>query len=211
MILGIDIGIKTLGMCIMDASTHCILYWDTIDLISKMCSGTTKKGTVCVNQASFTSASEHFCKIHKTKGCKKYNTNLKTISYHHLSKIVINAFDTLLNVHKDVFEKVTRVRIEMQPRINNKMKFASHVIFTKLSEWYMESKLVMEFVSAHKKTKMTKALGAPNSYYKRKQDSVSFITRYLGQHEQYKEWLDILTKHSKKDDMSDAMCYCLVS
>ena len=144
----------------------------------------------------------------KTKKVK--NTSLQEIAYK--VHVCINTFFTL---NTSILQDITKVMIELQPRINNKMKFVSHVIFSKMVEYFSNvsqtPKIVFE--RATKKLQIYKGpyieCTLKNQYSRRKFLGIEHTKRLLYNIHEHKEWRERFEHHSKKDDLADCflMCY----
>jgi hypothetical protein len=211
-VLGIDVGVKSLSLCIKGQD---ILLWNVFDLVGdvRKCSGVTLTGKACTKTANMQYLEEFYCKTHsKGLDATPYNTlKINTMSMQQLSVIVTQGFSTIMTAPE--FIGVTHVSIEYQPKINNKMKFASHVIFSMLCDFYKKEKnTVIRFTTANKKTRLTRQkrekkgkMTKGDCYKRRKQDSVVFVNSVLSG-----EWKEFFNSHKKKDDLADALCYCII-
>ncbi len=220
-VLGIDVGIKSLAMCVMTSDKE-ILYWDTVNLFgcNKECCGITVKGDTCGKNASLVHSGNYYCKTHcKEKSAKKYKeVNVKSINFQELVKVIMSGLENILVTNYSIFSTVTNVYIEFQPKINNKMKFSSHIIFGKFVEFYSRienNETLVKFMTANKKTKLSRQPGFYTSCYKqRKNDSVAFIQDYIKSinpsTQDNDAWIEKFKVHKKKDDLADAMCYSLI-
>jgi hypothetical protein len=211
-VLGIDVGIKSLAMCILDNKS--IVYWDVLNLIgdNNTCNKNTVKGVICGKKASLLYNDVYYCKTHcKDNDAKKISDpKVKNINFQRLTKVILESLDSVYKQNADVFDTVTDILVEFQPKINVKMKFASHVIFSKFVDIYNTRKVNIRFVTANKKTKLSKQSAGINTYKQRKNDSVIFITEHLSSTNTSDKWVTKFNSHKKKDDLADAMCYALI-
>jgi hypothetical protein len=236
-ILTIDVGLKNLAMCIMDNNNK-IYLWDVYNILEKedvssqQCHGInikTKKqcSTKCQyylppsynkinSQDKLYSCKKHFPNELK-ESQKKYIIKEKKVTEYLLQDIankIMNSIDTIYTANKDIFNTVTNICIELQPRINQRMKFTSHIIYAKFVDLYKLS-IPIRFI------RPSQNLGAyngplvecklKNAYSKRKFLSIEYVKWYL-QHDllnnefnKDKKWLEYLLTHSKKDDLCDVV------
>ena len=127
-----------------------------------------------------------------------------------IAKIVLSKIQDIYDTHLPIFEQLTSIIIELQPKINAKMKFTSHIIYGKLVEIYRETSTTVRFVRASQKLKAytgpvleCKLKGA---YAKRKWLSIQYTNWFLENKflkEQKEKWLSFVLSHKKADDMCD--------
>lgn len=127
-----------------------------------------------------------------------------------IAKIVLDKVDEIYNDNINLFENLSKISIELQPKINQKMKFTSHIIYGKLVELMKNTKCEIRFVRASQKLKAYTGpeikCSIKNAYKKRKFLSVEYTKWFLENKfnkEQRDCWYPILENHSKKDDISD--------
>ena len=231
MILTIDIGLRNLAMCIMsavdkhDISTYDIHLWDTYNTLDSddyQCEGVQKSGKVCGKKCTckylMDKEYKYCCKTHFPKTIpftKNNNFKKKAINDYLLqdiAKIVLTRIQEIFDENINVFSQVTQVLIELQPKINQKMKFTSHIIYGKLVELYYDTNTTIRFVRASQKLK---AYNGPDIecvlkgvYAKRKWLSIQYCRWFLNNKfskTQKDKWLGLLESSNKKDDMCDVM------
>ena len=231
MILSIDVGLRNLSMCIMDCSdkkdlnTYEILLWDvynTLDSDDYHCEGIMKSGKVCGKKCSMkykvadTTAFNYSCKSHFPKEIKQNKTNIfkkkmiKDYLLQDIVKIVLNRLKDIYFQNKETFDKLKEIIIELQPKINPKMKMVSHIIYGKLVEIFEDKQTTIRFVRASQKLRAytgpeieCKLKGA---YAKRKWLSIQYVTWFLENkfsNEQKTKWLESFLNCTKRDDRSD--------
>ncbi len=228
MILAIDIGIKNLALCIMsshnyqDFNTYKIHLWDvfdTLDSEDNKCQSLTKGNKICNKKCLYKYKDElewkYCCKTHFPKNLKiekENNVCKKKINDYLLqdiAKIVLFKIQEIYDNNIE-FQQLKSIIIELQPKINQKMKFTSHIIYGKLVELYMNKNVTVRFVRAANKLKAY--TGPPlvcnlkNPYAKRKWLSIQYIKWFLETKFNTIEkdkWLTHLNTHKKADDMSD--------
>jgi len=221
-VLCIDVGLKNLALCIMTNQKE-ILLWETTntldDTAENTCTNTNLDGTVCGKRCGYTyknnGTTVYSCKRHLPKGAIASPIRLKKVKEYLLqdiAKVVLDAITHFFNKHQPITSRVTKVLIELQPRMNNKMMFTSHLIYGKLVELYatVDRKIPVRFVRASQKLKAYKGPGVicnlKSTYAKRKYLGVEY-TKWILQNELSKEqcdkWLGYFLSHSKKDDLAD--------
>jgi hypothetical protein len=235
-ILSIDIGLRNLALCIMSAenptdfTTYKIHLWnlyDTLNTDDYHCESIQKNGNICGKKCSLKhknalhtpetpaefiySCKTHFpknIKIEKNNSFKKKNINeylLQTIA-----QVFIQKIQDIYDKEIDIFSKLTSIIIELQPKINPKMKFVSHILYGKLVELYKNTEIPIRFVRASKKLL---AYNGPEiicnlkgEYAKRKKLSEEYTKYFLENkfnEEQKNIWFNILNSDTKKSDRCD--------
>ena len=127
-----------------------------------------------------------------------------------IAKIVLTKIQEIFNDNKDIFTNVKQILIELQPKINQKMKFTSHIIYGKLVELYKETDTTIRFVRASQKLR---AYTGPEiecilkgSYAKRKWLSIQYTKWFLENkfsNEQKEKWLPFFESKTIKADLGD--------
>lgn len=204
-VLGIDVGIKTLSLCIM-TKEH-ILSWGVYDLLeddSVLCE-------TCGRKAKYT---EGFCGTHyKGKKIKKNEIKKKKVKEYTKQELCKKALVFLNDLTKDKeeeFLKVTDVIIELQPRFNPNMCFMSNVIFSKLCDYYLNTDVLVKFEKAKNKLKNykgDKGEFVKNTYKNRKLKSIEYVK------EELLKFNDVVASTfflnlKKCDDASDTFLIC---
>jgi len=232
MIMSIDVGIKNLAMCIMTAGnkkyleTYEIHLWEVYDVlennIPRTCNALLKGKfeRYCSKKSSYKYKDSEkndilCCKTHLPKNYKGIKIKEKNISNYLIQDIVsilLRKIETIYNERIEIFKQITEIYIELQPKINQKMKMISHVLFGKLIDIHKEypefSKI--RFVSAKKKLR---AYTGPyidcklkSQYSKRKWLSVEYTKWFLENkfcEKERSKWLECLNNTKKNDDMAD--------
>jgi hypothetical protein len=233
MILTIDVGLRNLAMCIMsaqeksDISSYNIHLWETYNTLDSddyTCESLQKSGNVCGKKCGFKYVKDSqqifCCKTHFPKELKKgkqvdkkYIFKKKMVNDYLLqdiAKIVLTRLQDIYNTNKELFNSVTQVLIELQPKMNRKAIFTSHILYGKLVELYLGSSTTIRFVRASQKLKaytgpeiVCKLKGA---YAQRKWLSVQYTKWFLENifsQEQKEKWLPDFLSCKKADDRSD--------
>jgi hypothetical protein len=233
MILSCDIGLRNLAFCCMSAEdkgnieSYNIHLWDvynTLDSDDYKCQGIQKSGKVCGKKCSFKYKLEnnnimHSCKTHFPKTLdfklKEHVFKKKAIDNYLLQDIANIVLLKLQQIYDEHLLKlsVTSIFIELQPNINRKAVFTSHLIYGKLVELYRNTNVPIRFVRASQKLKCytgpdieCKLKGA---YAQRKWLSIQYCKWFLENKfskEQKEKWLPLFESNSKKDDLSDVFC-----
>lgn len=229
MILSVDIGLRNLALCCMsatdksDMSSYVIHLWDvynTLDSDDYKCPGIQKSGKICGKKCSFKYTIEnlvvHTCKTHFPKNLdiklKQHLFKKKLIDDYLLqdiAKIVIAKIQEIYDQHLLALN-LTSIFIELQPKINRKAVFTSHIIYGKLVELYKDTNVPIRFVRASEKLKaytgpeiQCKLKGA---YAQRKWLSIQYTRWFLENKfskEQMNKWLPYLNSNVTKADLTD--------
>lgn len=232
MILSIDIGIKNLSLCCMnytdkqDMSSYELHLWDVYDTLDSQeyfCKSLKKDNTICNKKCLYKYKKDQdacfCCKTHFPKDLlplKRDNHYKKKMVADYLlqdiAKIVLTKLQSIYNDNIEMFSQIKSIIIELQPKINQKMKFISHIIYGKLVELYYDKDTTIRFVRASQKLK---AYTGPNlecklkgKYAQRKWLSIQYCKWFLENkfsNNQKEKWLPHFDKHCKKDDISDTL------
>ena len=225
MILTIDVGLRNLSMCIMSAPTKNmdrfeIHLWDvynTLDSDDYQCQSLFKNGNICNRKCTMKYGDPvvHCCKTHFPKEMVAKKTNVfkkKLIDEYLLQDIAlvfIRRIQSIYTKHLDLFQQLTSIGIELQPKMNRKMVFTSHILYGKLVELFTDA-IPIRFVRASQKLKAytgpTLECVLKGSYAKRKWLSIQYCIWFLETKwstTQREKWLPLFQAHPKKDDMSD--------
>ena len=196
--LGVDVGLKNLALCLIKDKR--ILLWDLYNILDEehICKN-------CNRKAKYFSQKEYFCGIHARKIEAKKPVKTKKVSsytFHELTRKIISKVEDIFEDNKEILDEVSSIVIELQPKINQKMKFTSHVLFTMFSFLCKNSSVRFERASLKlKRAKFKDKI--QNTYKNRKKRAIEHTLaclEYVSNSEDYK---DLLTK-SKVDDLSDA-------
>lgn len=232
--LSIDIGIRNLSLCVMssidlvDLQNYKIKLWDvydTLDDCDKLCKGVIKSGRVCGKKCGYKYKEDNIdifsCKTHCNKSKKVLVYKKKAIANYLLqdiAKIVLAKFQEIYDNNIDIFKSIDTIVIELQPKINSKMVFISHIIYGRLVELYRETKTTVRFVRAA--TKLKAYTGSyiecklKSPYAKRKWLSVQYTEWFLKNKfciEQKNVWLPIFETKTVKPDMGDTFLMAINS
>lgn len=201
--LGIDIGLKTLALCVIKDSK--ILLWDVYNVLDEdLCCET------CSRKAKYSFDKKYLCGIHSRKIKDKKPIKTKKVSSYSLHEIttrIINKLEEIVANNSIIIEGISSVIIELQPKVNHKMKFTSHVIFTMFTYLYKDKKCSIKFERASVKLKKIKfEERIPNTYKNRKKRAVDYTLGCLekGIISNSCDYEDMLSAKTKLDDLSDA-------
>jgi hypothetical protein len=212
-----------------DMSTYRIHLWDVFDTIESeeyVCRGLLKNGNVCNKRCGYKCNKDgdtvYTCRTHFPKDqlpLQKSNTFktklIKDYLLQDIAKIVLGKLEEIYRSN-DVFRELTSIVIELQPKVNQKMKFISHIIYGKLVELYMNKTTIIRFVRASQKLKAY--TGPPlvcklkGDYAKRKWLSIEYTKWFLENKfdkEQRDMWLESFMAHKKRDDVADSFLICI--
>jgi hypothetical protein len=229
MILTIDVGLKNLAMCIMEGSdsvnlsSYRIHLWEVYNTLEEQipnCSSLTKAGTICGKRStckwSLDSEIKHSCKTHFPKQITftaKHQVKSKRVDdflLQDITRIILQKIVAIYQEHQSIFRQVQKVVIELQPKVNNKMKLISHLIYGKMVELYMNTHVAVRFVSASQKLKAYKGplitCKLKSAYARRKYLSIQYTTWFLDTQFDKVEsvkWQKRFESHNKQDDLGD--------
>jgi len=235
-ILTIDVGLKNLAMCIgnvneKDKNLFDIQLWNVFDTLgadeSQLCAVVQKNSKICNKKCNYkyldkeTQRTIFTCKKHFPKDIpiKKSNTiTVKKIDSYLLQDIASIVLKKIQEIHDQnlkLFQNLSKVLIELQPKVNQKMKFVSHIIYGKLVELIGESTDI-RFVRAAQKLKAYKGpyieCKLKSKYAQRKWLSVKYTEWFLKNKmtsQQCSKWTNFFTNCSKKDDLGDVYLMCI--
>ena len=230
LILSIDVGLRNLAFCIAKKSEVVdvdICLWDVYNTLESSDSGYTcqclqmnKKvcGRKCTMKYNYKGQVIYTCKRHFptstiTATAKNKITIKKVDSYllQDIAKRVLKKIQDVYDENKELFNSVTQVLIELQPKVNQKMKFVSHIIYGKLVE--LLGNATIRFVRASQKLKAYKGpyleCNLKNKYASKKWASIQYTMWFLNQQKQSKHWIDFFDTSPKKDDLGDVFLMCI--
>ena len=226
-VLTVDVGLRNLAMCIMkrEEDNPLILLWDVYNLLNEdsfTCQELTLKGAVCGKKCGYkhidkeTSLLKYTCKCHFPKSllpiCKGNLHScllVKDYSLQDIAKAVIDKVNFIVKSENCILN-VDEILIELQPKVNRKMIFVSHIIYGKFVDLFSTANKVpvIKFVRASEKLKCYTGpeiiCTLADSYSRRKWLSVEYTKWILKEkcnHAQ--KWLEFLSGKSTKADMSD--------
>lgn len=225
-----------------DFTKYTIDFWIVVDLLGNvpesLCASLLKSGKVCnkkctrsflQNPQDLENSSENpqgsqtqsrvqtcarHCSVTDFIVIKKSN-NIKDYRLQDLALIVLTKFEKILEENKLVFEDVTKVMIESQMSINNKMKLTGDLIFGQLVKWYSNADIPIVFVPA--KVKLLD-IGFPEytatvktKYAIRKHTAIHYTKWFLSQlHiDQQSKWIKFFEDLPKKCDCADSCLYAV--
>lgn len=161
------------------------------------------------------------CKRHYPKDIpnqKKYFIKDKKVGDFLLQDIaerIMKGINDIYNKHLDLFKSVTNVCIELQPKVNQRMKFTSHIIYAKFVDLYKDrnGEIPVRFIRASQNLQAYR--GPPvecklkTPYSRRKYLSVAYTKWYLehdllcNEFNKSRNYSEFLLSHPKKDDLCD--------
>lgn len=206
-VLGLDVGLRTMSICVLNKDEG-ILLWNSYDILEEDCFYCSD----CGRNAKYKQRDVFFCGIHVNKKEKKTEVKKKKVCQYSLQQIaskIINKMNSIIQQNKQILENINCCILELQPKINAKMKFTSHIIYCKLCEFFLNSNCLVKFERANRKLKNYKFDKGPfltNTYKNRKLKSIEY-TRYILQEKicNSKDYLEFFENFKKKDDISDSM------
>lgn len=241
MILAIDVGLKNLSMCIMsrEGDNVTVHLWDVYNIIKDeqedmKCVASLKSGEECGKLCKYKysqgvqEAQEetivYTCKLHfpKTMTINKNNiivpVKIKDINLQKIALLIIDKLQSLYESNRDLFDKLDKVVIELQPKCNDKMKLISHIIYGKVID-ILRNNIVLDVKFIRATQKLNIIYDGPeitctlkDGYAKRKYMTVKYTEYFiekLCKEGEASHWKDLFQSVKKKDDMADVFCYCI--
>ncbi|KAJ3223128.1 hypothetical protein HDU81_009388 [Chytriomyces hyalinus] len=169
-ILAIDVSIKNLGVCCLALQNGKldVCLWKVINVLlcgqdeqkqppPATCTAIKKNGVQCSKPAR---SGNDACGIHgpkldqeppkkKQKKKKKDGGLVRNVSMQSLALHILQTLDALFN-DTECVRSVSAIAIELQPKVNAKMNFVSHIIFAKLVDLFGKY-VTVQFVHAVQK------------------------------------------------------------
>ncbi len=201
--LGIDVGLKNLALCVIKDNR--ILLWNVYNILEEDFSC-----EKCDRKAKYSLGNNYFCGIHSRKLPNKKTIKTKKISsygLHELTVKIISKIEEIVRDNSIIIDDISSVIIELQPKVNHKMKFTSHVIFTMFTHIYKDRKCSIKFERASVKLKKIKFENKlSNTYKNRKKRAVEYTMDCLkrGIILNSCDYQHMLSTKTKLDDLSDA-------
>jgi len=212
---------------------YAIRLWDVYNILDDdsdhLCGGKMRNGKVCNKKALYkykygssetddveAEQNNYTCKTHFPKDITMGPKNVirvKAVKDYLLQDISRIVLQNIIQIHRaniDIFRHVTKVLIELQPKVNNKMKLISHLIYGKFVELYLDTSVPIRFVSASQKLKAY--TGPPiecklkGAYPRRKYLSVRYAQWILENKfctDQIQRWIGVFSTKQKLDDKCD--------
>lgn len=204
-----------------DTDHHCVSLQKNKKICNKKC-GFKYLCNVSTNETTETTETtkekvwKYTCKLHAPKETKLIEYKRKTIDKYPLQEIVtlmINKIHEIYQEHIELFDKLIKIHIELQPSKNCKAKLISHIIYGKLIDIYTTKNFdppEIKFIPAKQKLKIHYTgpeliCKLKGEYAKRKWMAIEICKWYLQTQfndEQKEKWLPILLD-GKADDKSD--------
>jgi hypothetical protein len=197
-------------LCIINSDKN-ILLWETYDILdddNMYCN-------ICGRSAKYNLDNTLYCGIHfkGDKKIKKNHVKKKKVSQYSLQDIackIILKINIILSENLEIFNQITSAILELQPSINPKMKFVSHILYGKLCEIFMENDCTVSFERASqklKKYKGNKGDFVKNTYNNRKLKAIEYVKSILdsGELKNGIEYLEYFNNMKRQHDASDSM------
>lgn len=201
----------------VESGSRSVLYWEVLNVFDEdlHCQGHLKDKRECGFKAVNKTDALVYCKKHTPKNAKvkKIKARLvKSIPLQEIASRLHATFDEFVKNTRETLVKVEKVYIELQPKINNKMKFSSHIIFSKFVEFFRDGKTSVVFESARNKLKVYKgpdiACNLKTAYSRRKYTGIEHTKKLLARVENGESLLLEFEKNKKKDDLADCFLMC---
>lgn len=228
MIATIDVGIKHLAICVMksdipnDFHSYKIELWDVFNLLGEndfFCQSLTKKNTICNKKCGYKYTNDdtliYCCKTHFPKHIKisiknKYKPkNVNDYLLQEIAQIIFSKLNNIFNDYESIFSNLTKVLIELQPKINNKMKLISHLIYGKFIEYFLNKQMDVPVRFVRAANKLKAYTGPPiecklkGAYEQRKYYAVQYTKWFLETKfckEECDKWFPLLNNSPDKSD-----------
>lgn len=222
-VLGVDIGIKNFAICLIDTTQwkrHMskptepsgILIWQVLSALetNKCCCGTKKNGGTCTAQASYQSNNDqYYCGRHKHSQDIQYIRG----KANQMNSVCVNEslFRQLDAIPE--LQTIDMVRIESQPRINQKMKMLAAGVANYFTIRHLiDRNQKCSIVASSARRKLDNYTGPEikttgSAYVQRKKTAIEQVKWYLRNDKIQLEKL----KTKKADDLADAFLHATMS
>lgn len=221
----IDVGLRNLSLCIMNSGFDILLWnvYDVFDTVEQYCKENVKSsGKQCNKKCSLKYEKDnqdiYTCKIHFPKTIKQTVKNkivVKNIDKYLLQEIAVkfqNKIDEIYLANKDIFDNLSSIYIELQPKCNPKMLFISHILYGKFIQLFKEKNIIIRFVRATLKLKTYDGpelqCNLKGKYAQRKWYSIQYAKWFLEKYNKTTS-LNFLQESKKKDDLSDSLNFAI--
>jgi hypothetical protein len=228
LVLTVDVGLRNLAMCAMGVTENKLELhlWDVYDILNEddnRCNVQTRKKKICGKKCNYSYTCQtggqkiYTCKPHFPKeiGLSKSNVftrkNVKDYDLQEIASVVIGKVTQVSHDNNQIFEKISTVLIELQPTINRKMIFVSHILYGKFVDMFSKSGVEIKFVRASEKLKVKYTgpelnCNLKTPYARRKWLSVEYTKWFLDNHlqpEHLERWKTHFMNKVTKPDMGD--------
>jgi hypothetical protein len=204
-VLGIDIGLKNLSLCIMSRPFQ-IHYWELVDVITPRC-------IQCPSKSTHRFKGIYSCETHQPPPMKSkpFIVKVKNVPNPVICQRIVSWFNDL--DRDTVFKDVSLVLIEDQGRSTGKIKFTSHVLLTLLTSYFHGTNTLTRYVHANEKLREFEGPDfqlktKKDEYAKRKELAILRTRWYLENKftdEEKNKWIGKL----KSADCADSFLYCV--
>ena len=233
-------GLRNLSLCVMQHDTTTssttgyfqVLLWGVYDVFAQgsecgmRCSHLTRKGTVCGRRCTYGSkdvqdGQKYACKVHRDERMVELlHRARKRVTDYTLQETALAVLAKVDAVLREgaVLERVCRAVIELQPRVNNRMKFISHIIFGHLAG-ELPAAVPVRFIRASEKLSgrgydgpVSDGSHIKSAYTRRKwlgQQQVWWLLDHRFRPEEALRWKGFLTGLSQQHDACDTALFCV--
>ena len=227
-IASFDIGVRNLAMCLVDCGEKVeIVEWRVFDITTeqqeepKKCERQMKSGKDCVRISCKVEDNLAVCRIHcKVKPIKKKLKKVKAFSTQDLVVKLIQTMNKYIEENPTFLEDTSEIIIELQPKINPKMKLLSHALYTYfISKGVISGKVkTVKFIAAKNKLKVAQNLykgeqltcKLKGAYAQRKYFAKEYTKWIIANNDYPLIWKETLENHkAKQDDLCDCFLQAL--
>jgi hypothetical protein len=239
--LGVDVGLRHLSICTVlvcpESQRLKLAQWAVLDVFS--CASPTNRCQTLVKSTGCPCGRPADCRYDSdSQACYKHvpahlrksgdyhrdppRPKVRDHSLQSTAVAVLSALDDFIASHAEALSAVSSVVIELQPRVNNRMKFVSHLILGRFSQHFVARPVVVKFVGASTKLKgwpqsvmdaVMESVGTQASpYVRRKRMSVGLVEALLADGRTFEapdSWAQWLQQQGQKHDAADALLYCV--
>lgn len=227
-IASFDIGVRNLAMCLVECGSNVeIVDWRVFDITTekqeepKKCEKKVKSGKDCVRISCKVEDNLAVCRIHsKIKPVKKKLKKVKAFSTQDLVVKLIQTMDKYIEENPTFLEDTSEIIIELQPKVNPKMKLLSHTLYTYFILKGVISGNVkgVKFIAAKNKLKVAQNLykgekltcKLKGAYAQRKYFAKEYTKWIIANNDILSNWTETLENHkAKQDDLCDCFLQAL--
>lgn len=212
-VLAVDPGIANLSVCVLE--NGCILYWDTIHILSenifyeKKCTKTFKNSKKCNRHSKYIYRGESTCAAHRNALSVPIfpDKKIKNVTHRAIVSAIEDVFNRLTAL--DQFRSIDKIVIEDQRKSTEKIKFTAACIFSAL--YRLAENAAITFVKGSCKLKghEINTENTPRSRYARNKCLAKRCCANLLSQTGNDAWKVYYESFAKKDDLADSYLLAL--